>query len=456
MSGDDSQSEDVSALWDSDVVLVAGVLGVIYLVYLGIAAILGLNPIGTLTSLTRWIGLFAIAALALNLHWGYTGLFNIGVVGFMGVGVYATAFASKSVVTGGGGPIAGATGGLGLPLWLGIVFGGVAAGLFGLVVALPALRLRADYLAIVTIAVSEILRFVFRNRALESIQVGGIFVGLGGGDGLQLDWGSEAELLFDTLFLGGIYDAMVAALEGVVSSPQTAVDRIIYSFILLAFLVGYYVLLQRMGNSPFGRVLKAIRDDEEAASSLGKDTARFKMIVFMVGCGLMGILGVLWFMNSGGQGTINHTQFRPRLTFYIWIALIVGGAGSNTGSVIGGAVFAAVLFQGPRFLQDVIAEFVPLDELAPDSFGAAMAPIGGSLDPAPLLLYTASKISDLQLLIMGVVLVWLMHNRPQGLLGHRKEQAAAVPLTRPEGDRSGAPSVATDGGTADRGGETDE
>jgi len=452
---------------ENDLLLIGAVLAVIYLVYAGIAVLLDLRVAGTLIDLTRWIGLFAIVTLALNLHWGYTGLFNIGVVGFMGVGVYATAVASKPVATD---AAAGATGGFGLPLWLGVIIGGIVAGLFGLVIALPALRLRADYLAIVTVAVSEILRFVFRNRSLANFNIGGQSVGLGGGDGLQLDWGSEAELLLDALFLGSVYDGLVSTLEGsVAGNPEAIADGIIYSLILVAFVVGYYLLLGRMANSPFGRVLKAIREDEEAAGSLGKDTARFKLIVFMIGCGLMGVAGVVWFMNAGGQGTINSTQFRPELTFYVWIALIIGGAGSNTGSVLGGAIFAAVLFQGPRFLQDIIREFVNLQQAplgdVPGSFGAAMAPISGSLDVVPLLLYTASRISDMQLLIMGLVLIWLMHNRPDGLLGHRKEHAAAVSLDRPEKTSSKGFALTTDGGTTDAeaadgdatdGGQTDE
>jgi branched-chain amino acid transport system permease protein len=329
--------------------------------------------------------------------------------------------------------------------------GAVAAALFGLVIALPALRLRADYLAIVTVAVSEIFRLVVRNPRLESTEIGGLYLGLGGGDGLQLDWGSEAELLFDALFLGGVYDGLVAALDGVVAVPQTAVDRIIYGLILLVFVLLYYALLQRLGNSPFGRVLKAIREDEEATNSLGKDTNRFKIIVFMVGCGLMGLLGVLWFMNAGGRGTINHTQFRPTLTFFIWVALIIGGAGSNTGSVMGGAVFAAVLFRGPRFLQTVIDELTGADlrTVARGGLGEAMAPIAGSFDPMPLLLYTAAKIQDLQLLIMGLVIIYLMHNRPDGLLGHRKEQAAAISLSRPDRRSGGERAVAADGGIED-------
>ena len=448
MSLSEQLPDRIPSVTDSDATMVVGLLAVIYAVYLVAGSIIGVDPVSNLTSLTRWIGLFALGALALNLHWGYTGLFNIGVVGFMGVGVHVAAIVSKQPVTEGSGTIAGSTGGLGLPLLVGMLAGAVAAALFGLLVALPALRLRADYLAIVTVAVSEIFRLTVRNRRLASFEVGGRLIGLGGGDGLQLDWGNEAELLFDTLFLGSVYDGLVAAFDGVAANPQTAVDRTIYAVILLVFVLLFYGLLQRMGNSPFGRVLKAIREDEEATNSLGKDTGRFKIIVFMVGCGLMGLLGVLWFMNAGGRGTINHTQFRPTLTFFIWVALIVGGAGSNTGSIMGGAVFAAVLFRGPRFLQSVIDELTEADlgQVARGGLGEAMAPIAGSFDVMPLLLYTAAKIQDLQLLLMGLVIIYLMQNRPQGLLGHRKEQAAAISLERPDRQSSGGRVAATDGG----------
>ncbi len=452
----DRLPDRLGPIWENDVLMVTTLLVAIYAVYLGMGAVMGFDLSGQLnavSSLTFFIGVFALLALALNLHWGYTGLFNIGVVGFMGVGIYTTAVMSKSVQPSGGGALAGSTGGFGLPLWLGIIIGTVVAGVFGLVVALPALRLRADYLAIVTIAVSEILRFSFKEPALANFDVGGQSVGLGGGDGLRLDWGSTVELLFDALFLGGVRDGAIEWLSGSVNNPRAVFDGLFYGFILLVFVVLYYLLLQRMGNSPFGRVLKAIREDEEAANSLGKDTNRFKMIVFVVGCGLMGLAGILWF-NS--RGAINATQFRPRLTFYVWIALIIGGAGSNTGSVVGGAVFAAVLFRGPRYAQDVVEQFVDLRSLAPGSFGQALAPITGELDPMPLVWYTASNITDLQLLIMGIVLVYLMHNRPQGFLGHRKEEAAAISLERPAStatdDRPGSPPAAADGGAGAGGG----
>jgi branched-chain amino acid transport system permease protein len=442
-------------LAENDVAMVTVLLLAIYAVYLGLGAAMGFDLSGqlnNLTTLTFFIGVFSLLSLALNLHWGYTGLFNIGVVGFMGVGIYVTAVVSKAPMFESGSALSGAVGGFGLPLWAGIIVGSLAAGVVGLVVAIPALRLRADYLAIVTIAISEILRFTFKEPQLEEMTVGGYVIGLGGGDGLQLDWGSEVELLFNALFLGGLYDGLLAALDETVRSPKAALNGVVYGAILLVFVGLYYLLLQRMGKSPFGRVLKAIREDEDAASSLGKNTGRFKMIAFVVGCSLMGLAGILWFAN---RGAINATQFRPRLTFYVWIALIIGGAGSNTGSVVGGAVFAAVLFRGPRFLQDVLEQYIDLRALAPDSFGQAVAPITQSFDVVPFLLYTASNITDLQLLIMGFVLIYLMHNRPDGFLGHRKEEAAAISLGQPPGGTAaGAPGTASDsGGSSDGGGE---
>jgi branched-chain amino acid transport system permease protein len=149
------------------------------------------------------------------------------------------------------------------------------------------------------------------------------------------------------------------------------------------------------------------------------------------------------------QGAITPNTYRPRLTFFVWIALIIGGAGSNTGSVLGGAVFAAVLFQGPIYAKNLVDRAVDVSSV-PGSFGPAVAPLFGSADPVPFLLYTVDNVRQLQLVLMGVVLILLMHNRPEGLLGHRTETAATVPLTRrPTGDDTEEPTPAADGGRAD-------
>ncbi|MDS0299171.1 branched-chain amino acid ABC transporter permease [Halogeometricum sp. S1BR25-6] len=422
-----------------DAGLIVAVLVVLYVAYVLAGVGLGYSlrgQLNTVAVLTFYIGVFAMLALALNLHWGYTGLFNIGIVGFMAVGIYVMALVSKPLYQSGG---AAQVGGLGLPLVVGIVAGMVAAALLGLVVALPALRLRADYLAIVTIAMSEIVRFSFLSGEFQQFTLFGERVGFGGGSGLILDFTDPLQAFFETFGLWGAYLSFVDTFEAIVpTNPKPVVDGLVYGAVLLLFVAAYYWLLKRTGESPFGRVLKAIREDEDVANSLGKDTNQFKIKSFMLGCALMGLAGILWFMT---QGAVTPNTFRPRITFFVWIALIIGGAGSNTGSVLGGAVFAAVLYQGPRYFKNLVDAALPSFN-APSSFGPAVAPLISNLNPAPLFYYTVDSIRQLQLVLMGLVLIWLMHNRPEGMLGHRKETAAGIPLTAKR-----ARTAATDGGT---------
>ena len=431
----------LAAVWDRDIVKIGVLLGGIYLAYVLVGVVLDYGVRGQLNSiatLTFYVALFALLALALNLHWGYTGMFNIGVVGFMAVGIYVMAVVSKAPATE---AAAGSVGGLGLPLWVGVLAGTAAAGLLGLLVALPALRLRADYLAIVTVATSEMVRFTFLSGTFERFEIGGLVVGFGGGSGLLLDFGSPARRLFEALFLDAVYDGFVGLIGTVIeNNPRPVADGLLYGAILLGAVGLYYVVLGRLGNSPFGRVLKAIREDEDAANALGKDTNAFKTKAFVLGCALMGLGGILWYMTSGA---ITPNTYRPRLTFFIWIALIIGGAGSNTGSVMGGALFAALLFQGPRFLQSVVNNLVDVE--APSTFGQALAPVAGTGDLAPLGFYVIDSVRQLQLIVMGLVLIFLMHRRPEGLLGHRKEPAAGVRLDR----RPDRETAYADGGETD-------
>jgi branched-chain amino acid transport system permease protein len=445
-----SVRDDVSArLPGGDAGLIVAVLVVIYIAYVLIGVGLGYSlrgQLNTIAVLTFYIGVFAMLALALNLHWGYTGLFNIGIVGFMAVGIYVMALVSKPLYESGG---AAQVGGLGLPLVVGIIAGMVAAALLGLVIALPALRLRADYLAIVTIAMSEIVRFSFLSGDLQQFQLFGERVGFGGGSGLILDFTDPLEAFFGFF---GLWDAYLGFVESfqvlVPNNPKPVVDGLVYGVVLLLFVAGYYWLLKRTGESPFGRVLKAIREDEDVANSLGKNTNRFKIKAFMLGCALMGLAGILWLMTSGA---VTPNFFRPRITFFVWIALIIGGAGSNTGSVLGGAVFAALLYQGPRYLKNLVDTVLPNAD-APSGFGPAIAPLISNFDPAPLFFYTIDSIRQLQLVFMGLVLIWLMHNRPEGMLGYRKETAAGIPLTAARARGT----AETDGGESGSGGGADE
>lgn len=442
----------LTRVWDQDAVKLLALVVGIYALYIIGGFVLGYGmrqQINSLATLSFYIAVFAMLALALNLHWGYAGLFNIGIIGFMGIGIYTTAVLSKGVAK--TEPAAGSTGGFGLPLWLGIIGGVIAAALFGGLVALPALRLRADYFAIVTVGISEIVRFTFLETSFQTIEIGGYWTGLGGGSGLLLGFDPTDQLLQAFGLLGGYTDFVNSFGEqlGIGSNPKPVFDSLLYGLILLVFLIGFYKLLQRTGNSPYGRVLKAIREDEEATKSLGKNTNRFKIKAFMLGCALMGLGGIFFYAE---QGAIAPNAFRPRLTFFIWIALIIGGAGSNTGSVAGGAIFAAFLFQGPRFFKNVVEETLKDSFNPPNTFGQAVSPITNG-DPVPLLTFIVDNMNQLQLVIMGVVLIYLMHNRPEGVFGHRKEPASPIPIQ--DKPRAQPKSAAADGGPK-QGGASDE
>jgi len=126
----------------------------------------------------------------------------------------------------------------------------------------------------------------------------------------------------------------------------------------------------------------------------------------------------------------------PQFTFFVWVALIIGGAGSNTGSVVGAAIFVGVLLRGPLYVKNVVQNFLEVGD-APATIIDAVAALG-ALDPTPLLAYTLANISLFRIITLGIVLVWLMKRRPDGLLGHRKETAAAIPLAgRPGGTAGG-------------------
>ncbi len=433
---------------DSDLRMVAVTIAVVYLLLVVVAFYFDPDQAVNLSatyiqSVTIFIGGYAMLTLALNLHWGYTGLFNIGVAGFMGIGVYAMAVLTAPVDP----ATAGATPGFGLPLWAGLIGAAAAASVVGLLTALPALRLRADYLAIVTVALSEIIRLLLNSQTLSEVTLLGATFGTGGASGIN--YAGPAPIIAGTLF-DSLAGPVTEVFLTVGVDPRTwgirpsNLEGMIYGIVLLVATAGFYWLMFRTGNSPFGRVLKAIREDELVARSLGKDTRMFKIKAFMVGCALMGLAGALWF---GRGGFTSPTQFRPNITFFVFIALIIGGAGSNTGSVIGGAVFAGFLFYIPQQLGTVIPQALPQGAGAPD-IAAAVAALGGG-DVLPLVGYTVANISRLRFVAIGVILVWLVQRRPEGLLGHRTESASSI-------DISERPAHSTDRPTAADGGEDRE
>jgi branched-chain amino acid transport system permease protein len=428
----------------NDFLMVVAAMAFIYACFLAVTTAIGLNLVGTVNTLrnvTFFVAAYAMLVLALNLHWGYTGLFNIGVAGFMAVGVY-----TMGILTA---PPGGTPPGLGLPLWVGIIGGMIGAAIVGGIAALPALRLEADYLAIVTVAFSEIIRLAVNSNTLQEFTILGTTLGTGGGRGISYPRPSEpirgifyqdpSSPASATTPLG---ESIFAFFEGFGITSSVVVDSV-YTVALIVVALLFYWLLTRIGNSPFGRVLKAIREDELVASSLGKDTRLFKIKAFMVGCALMGLGGILWL---GASGFVNPLSFRPNITFYIFIALIIGGAGSNTGAVLGGAVFSALLFLLPQLINQNAGQFIERG-VTPDTIVGALAPIA-SADLLPLVAYAVENMASLRFVAVGLLLIYLMQNRPEGLLGHRSEVASAVNLSEREGRPAGS-RAATDGGESD-------
>src|SRR5437660_6685134 len=209
---------------------------------------------------------FALLAIGFNLQWGYTGLFNAGIAGFYLIGAYVAAIAitapSPPIVVGGIPVYPGHLGGYSLPLAAGIILAMFASGATAAIIALPALRLRADYLAIATLAFASILQ-IFANN-LQSVTGGAIGI-----------TGIPKPIAFTTA-------------DAPFLNALTIVG--IGSAILLLFIL----LLQFMAESPWGRVLRAIREDEEATMALGKNTLNYKLQAFALVGALMGLAGALF------------------------------------------------------------------------------------------------------------------------------------------------------------------
>jgi len=376
--------------------------------------------VGAWRSLTFFFAAYCILTLALNLHWGYTGMFNIGVAGFMAVGVYTMGLLSTS-------PAALSGQGLGLPLPIGVLGGMIAAAFVGLIAAVPALRLRADYLAIVTLGLSEIIRQLVQSKLFSDFLLGTFGFATGGGSGIEMP-SRPTDALFETGFGQSIVELFIITRNGeeVELVANTILRDFTWSLVMLAFMFGVYWLLRRIGYSPFGRVLKAIREDELVAQSLGKDTRLFKVKVFMLGCALMGLGGILF---QGSQGYVNPNAFRPLITFYVFVALIIGGAGSNTGSVVGSALFVGLLFLGPQRIKPILTTRLDLPD-APASFQEAVGALG-SADVTTTLSYVVDNFAPIRFVFVGIVLVVIIQKRPNGMLGHRTETAAAIDLGKP-------------------------
>ncbi|NEO26800.1 MAG: branched-chain amino acid ABC transporter permease [Kamptonema sp. SIO4C4] len=429
--------------------------------------------VGYLISLVIFTGTFTLFSLGLNLQWGFTGLINFGHVGFLAIGAYTTVLLTKS---------------FSVPLILASLIGGGLAAVLGLLIGFTTLRLREDYLAIVTIGVSEVIRLValneewltngpngvygfplplndFSPNLLSKIVMALILTGL-----LVLAYwrmwrwlllrlqGSEKGVLVqNTGIVAGYVLSLMALLYGVgmaakqMKEAATLPPAVLGLFLVVALIVvvgGYIVLARRifpqrknwhyganlvtvlgvsgfgfwlytagvtgifdydyrvglmlillitlvlvywrlewLVHSPWGRILKAIREDEEVAKALGKNVFWYKLQSLMLGGAIAGIAGSFY---AWQLTFINPDGFKPLVTFQAWTIVMLGGAGNNIGTLLGATIFWGYTTITRFILKDII----PLDD---------------------------ARLGAFRLMIIGLILVVLMLTRPQGLLGKKEE-----------------------------------
>jgi neutral amino acid transport system permease protein len=430
---------------------------------------------GYVVSLIIFTSIFAVFGLGLNLQWGFTGLINFGHVAFMSLGAYTTVLLSLQ----------------GIPLLFSMLAGAIVAAGMGLLIGFSTLRLRTDYLAIVTIGVSEILRLIAVNETWLtrgtfgiqrfplplatfnpplSLRIGIIvlllgvlalgywqwgkwlvrqtkgtvqegliqgsiaaFVYVGSGALLVYGIGITARSLkqsnaFPAWVLGlGLLTATIAGIGLYVWLARRVMPKItnwsmgltvvcnviiallglwiarfaisaVYQYdrnpsktglmvisVLLVALI--YWALEKLVRSPWGRVLKAIREDEEVAKALGKNVFWYKLQSLMLGGAIAGIAGALY---AWQLTTVFPDNFQPLVTFNAWTIVVLGGAGSNAGTLLGSAIFWAY----DTITRFVLRDIVPLED---------------------------ARLGAFRIMVIGLILMVLMIWRPQGILGKKEE-----------------------------------
>lgn len=296
------------------------------------------------------IGIYALLALGLNIQWGLTGLFNAGIAGFFAVGAYASAIITSPQVV-------GRVGGFELPIvvgWMGaIVFAGLIAWPIGKV----CLRFRSDYLAIATIGVAEIIRLVIKSE----------------------DW-------------------LTGSSRGITGIPRPfgeldyVASQLAYLGLVIAAVAVVYFLLERQLKSPWGRMMRAIRDNEAAAAAMGKQIEARRLQAFIFGAAVMGLAGALFVHFNR---SITPEAIDPMIaTFLIWIMLILGGSGNNRGAILG-AIVIWLLWS----VSEMITDRLPTD--------------------------VALQAKYIRIFVVGLALQLVLRFRPEGILPEEQARQTA-------------------------------
>lgn len=319
------------------------------------------------SGVTQQAIIFALAAIGLNLHFGYTGLLNFGQVGFMAAGAYGVGITTTY---------------FNQPLIVGVLVGLGAGVILALLLGVPTLRLRADYLAIVTIAIGEIIRLIARAARLSWLT--------GGSNGIN-GFSNEFQS-WNPLNNSKSYGTSVFGVELKFTGADVWEMFVGWMLVLLSVFVVW-----RLVNSPWGRVLKSIREDEDAATSLGKNVFQFKMQSLILGGSFGTIAGIFYAIQ---QNSVQPDNYSTQQTFFALTAAILGGLARVWGPVIGSMIFWMLL----SFLENILIELIDND-IMPDS------------------IMVRSQVGPVRFMLVGLTLVLLMVFRPQGIFGDKREIA---------------------------------
>jgi branched-chain amino acid transport system permease protein len=300
---------------------------------------------------------YALAALGLAVHFGYTGLLNFGQAGFMAIGAYGYAISILS---------------FDLPWWVGIIIGMLASVVFAFILGIPTLRLRADYLAIVTIASAEIVRLLFTTQAFDEYT--------NSADGLgNYHAGFRAA--------NPIPEGTYGFGPWVYNENQWWVRIFGIALVIVAALIVWALM-----RSPWGRVIKGVREDEDAVRALGKNVFAYKMQALVIG----GIFGALGGVVLALPSAVVPSVYVTSLTFYLYTILLLGGAATVFGPLVGAIIYWVIM----AFLSNVLPALVQVGAL-------------------PFMDTTQSQV--LRFILVGVALMLIVIFRPQGIFGNKKE-----------------------------------
>jgi branched-chain amino acid transport system permease protein len=291
-----------------------------------------------------FIGIFGIMSVSLNLEYGFAGLANFGKVAFFLIGAYSYALLAE----------------LGIPFFVCLLGSSIIGAVFGFLISLPALRLRADYMAIVALTFGEILRLIVKTE----------------------DW-----------IAGGDWGVGVAPAITIAGAPPQ-LNILVNIGLVYACLTLCFIVAQLMANSPYGRAMRAIREDEVAAEAMGKNRARYKAQIFMLGSAMAGLAGGLY---AQYLHYVLPGMFMPMVTFTVWIMVLMGGPANNRGVLLG-ACIVELFDRGANIAKDYFT--LPTDP------------------------------SNLQYILFGVLIIAVLLYRPQGLLKESAIKTKAVERAR--------------------------